>query len=1148
MKIKEISLYGFKSFYGETKFLLCPGITAFVGPNGSGKSNIFDALRWVFGEQSMKALRCEKNEDLIHISPDGEDLNFTEVSVTIENEDFFPQFGSEFEIRRKFYRNGESEFYLNRVKCRLQDIQALFLNSGTLTYSFLELSEIEKIISGETKEMFDDVSGVLKYQERREQTKRRLEQTEQDLLRLEDVIGEMERSVRLLKRQTRQAQVYQDLKEEYKIVSLYLLKAENNKSLEELNNLQIQIDELQTKRQSILLAIKKLEEERLVLKNQISQAEQLKKEKISEITILDNELKELTDELLSKENEFRNAGIEQERHSVSVKEKRVVIESLNNKIIDFKKNLNIVQTELIQQEEHLEKEKNELENYSNEFVKVSREIEIKERLIAEKLKDIQIYRNEISKFEINRLNKEAIILKAKSEKESFAETQQVLNNEKTKFENELQKVIEEQNRLSQELEEKQSQLKNIEKSLAEVEEKLNLRQSAINDCRLIIDTLKNRLGSPEGMKEINQKFGEKVSGLFRDYLEVLPGYELVVDICLGEILNYYILNEFNVSDFSQMPEGKFGFVTTKSTPPDTDLPPELINLKRIDEFVKIKSNKDFLKRYLINYFLVENFADALKLSEKFPNYGFVIADGLLFNNGKITIQKGEYGYFQITERLNQEKKRLESLQNEVVFFSDEKKRLFEEMQKNELLIEQYREQLFPLNIKKSELSMRIGELEKKITSLLSEANEIDLEIKKLDDEIRKINEEGESLRQKVNQEEEAIKQLEMEIQSLKKDANEIEDLINKKNVSLNDIIIKIGVLKERKSSLTKLIADTENEIKNLEDEIKKEEEIYTPEKLSELNQIIENLKSKIADKNLQRQKLQSELPDLMLEELNKKLELAYEELTQKQKLQEEIQNEIMQLNYALFEVKHKMEELQKKAKEEFQTDLNDYHPEEIAEPEVKLNEIKERMAKLGTINPLSFEAYQQEKKRLDEFLAQRNDIIAAKQSLLKSIEELDTRAKERFLLTFSEIKEKFNSVFANFFEGGEADLVLSDPANPLVSQVDIVVRMKGKRVKRINQLSGGERTLLAVSLLLAFYLVKPAPFCILDEIDAPLDDANVVRFNRFLRDLSQHTQVIIITHNRTTMEYADYIYGLTMEKPGQSKIVSARLADLEKID
>ncbi len=257
----------------------------------------------------------------------------------------------------------------------------------------------------------------------------------------------------------------------------------------------------------------------------------------------------------------------------------------------------------------------------------------------------------------------------------------------------------------------------------------------------------------------------------------------------------------------------------------------------------------------------------------------------------------------------------------------------------------------------------------------------------------------------------------------------------------------------------------------------------------------------------------------------------------------------MQLKYESFQLNHKKDEVWEKAEEKFNVDLRDYIPEEdIPNAEARLVEVRGKLEKLGEVNPLSLELYENEKKRLDEFLAQRDDIITAKTSLLRSIDELDTRARERFVTIFDEVKKEFNFVFSKFFEGGQADLVLSDPGNPLTSKIDIAVRMKGKRLKVINQLSGGERTLLAVSLLLALYLVKPAPFCILDEIDAPLDDANVVRFNKFLRDLSQRTQVVIITHNRATMEYADYLYGLTMEKPGQSKIISAKLADLEKLN
>uniref|UniRef100_A0A7C4TII5 Chromosome partition protein Smc n=1 Tax=candidate division WOR-3 bacterium TaxID=2052148 RepID=A0A7C4TII5_UNCW3 len=1147
MKIKEIKLYGFKSFYGETKLLLNRGITAFVGPNGSGKSNIFDALRWVFGEQSMKALRCEKNEDLIHISPEGENLNFTEVSVTIENEDFFPQFGSEFEIRRRFYRDGESEFYLNRVRCRLQDIQALFLNSGTLTYSFLELAEVEKIIAGETKEMFDDVAGVLKYQERREQTLRRLQQTEQDLLRLEDVILELERSLRVLKRQARQAQLYKDLNEEYKIVSLYLLKTKDNKTAEAIKELQNKIDELQTKKQTILIEIKDLEDKRLDLKNRISQTESIKKETLSQISNINYEIENLQNELNSKESEVRALTIEKERHAISVQEKQQTLESFKIKIEELKSSLKNTEDELKDSEAEMANKKAELEKYSLEFAEITRAIKEREKVINDKLRDIQTLKNEIAKYEINRMNREEILNRIKLEGETLLKNRESYSIEKRKIEEEIEGIIGEQNQLSGELLKKQEELKNTEKELLEVEDNLRLKQEELNTIRIMVDILTQRIGEPEGIKEIKEKLGNKITGLFREYLEVLPGYEPVVDICLGEILNYYVLEEVNITDLTNLPEAKIGFAINRVSS-NSNLPEELKGLKSLNQCVKIKGEKLFINRYLSNYFIVDDIHQAYLLSENYSNFGFALNDGILFHNGNILVQKGEFGYFKINQKLNEGKKKLELLQNEIIFMNDEKRRLLGEIEKTETMIEEYRDKLFPINVKKSELNLHLNELEKRINENLSEEEELNNEAKKIDEEIRNIERDIHSHQNRLKETEEAIRLIEEEKENLKIQIQEIDEKINRCNTELNEIVLKNGILKERKTSIEELLKKTESEMEDLNREIIKEASPLATERLTELQQTIESLKNKITEKKQYRITLESQIPEKEIEELNKNLDIIYEELTQKRKIQEDIQNEIMQINYELFQSNRDREELQKKAREEFQTELSLYIPEEIPDAESKLNEIKDRMAKLGVINPLSFEVYEQEKKRLDEFLAQRNDIIAAKQNLLKSIEELDTRAKERFILTFNEIKEKFNSVFSNFFEGGEADLILSDPENPLISQVDIVVRMKGKRVKMINQLSGGERTLLAVSLLLALYLVKPAPFCILDEIDAPLDDANVVRFNKFLRDLSQHTQVIIITHNRTTMEYADYIYGLTMEKPGQSKVVSARLADLEKIE
>ncbi len=375
--------------------------------------------------------------------------------------------------------------------------------------------------------------------------------------------------------------------------------------------------------------------------------------------------------------------------------------------------------------------------------------------------------------------------------------------------------------------------------------------------------------------------------------------------------------------------------------------------------------------------------------------------------------------------------------------------------------------------------------------------------------------------------------------------NEIEQI----HSALTEKRMSYVTFEERRNTIMATLEQLKCEIVSLDAEIAKLKQDTKAKNLEDIKTQILSLKEELSRKRQEKTETEVRLPERIAEELTQNLNDIFDQLAEKQKIHEKIQNEVMQLKYELFQLNHTKDDAVQKAREEFKVDLREYVPEdEITDPETRLLEVKGKLEKLGEVNPLSLELYESEKKRLDEFLNQRDDIITAKRSLINSIEELDRRARERFVNIFGLVKKEFNFVFSNFFEGGEADLVLDDPDNPLTSKVDIVVRMKGKRLKTINQLSGGERTLLAISLLLAFYLVKPAPFCILDEIDAPLDDANVVRFNRFLRDLSQRTQVVIITHNRATMEYADYLYGLTMEKPGQSKVISARLADLEKID
>ncbi len=1150
MKIKTIKLYGFKSFPEETKIILNAGITAFVGPNGSGKSNIFDALRWIFGEQSMKALRCERIEDLIFISPDTQcDVNFTEVSVTIDNENYFPQFGGEFEIKRRFYKSGESEFFLNRVKCRLLDIQALFLNSGALTYSFLELSEIEKIIHGDTKDMFNDVSGILKYQERREQTRRRLESTEQDLLRLEDIIHEMQRSLRSLRRQVRQTKLYQELKQEYKLLTLFILKNEYNATIEKLAKIQEEIDNKEARKQSTLLEIKRLENERERLKNEMAQIDTKKKDTLLQLATVNESIEQLRRDTEEREEVLKQIFLSNARTSTSIKEKDEILNAKRKRLAEYEKQ----RTEILDKVEitkvSIHNEREQLDAKNKEYFSLTNTLKEKDDALAECLNKIQGYTHDIAKLQFEKDNKDILLSRISEEYRSQKEEIQNKQRSRKQLEEELQATVGRQDEITGMLDDTNKKCVQAEKKLTDIEFDLKNRQDALTECKLVIDTLTHRLKEKSSIKEIEEKFEKRNKGLFKNNIKVTSGYESVVDICLGDILNFYLIEDYKSQDFDKFPEGKFGFIKTKTVVEENKTTDFSEDVSPISEFVQFKSSQKILQRYIDNYFLVEDFNKADELSKKFPEYGFVAHGGILFKNGTIIVEKGEIGYFKMRQSLEVYKKKFETLQNEILFVNEEKKRLVSEIDVIKKNIEEHKNELFTINVKKSECSLKLNELKWNIEKIINENNNLEMERDSFKKENELLVTRIEELKKDVQKTEEFNTNLQTEKNNLLENIQNLKKETEQRHSVFNERRMDYAALEERQSTTERVIQQLATEIASVEEEITKLKQDTKAKNLEDAKTQILLLKEELDSKKQQKSEIESCLPERIAEELTYNLNNIFDQLSEKQKVYEEIQNEVMQLKYESFQLTHNKDDATTKAQEEFKVELQEYLPEdEVTDAETRLSEVKGKLEKLGEVNPLSLELYESEKERLDEFFNQRDDIITAKRSLIHSIEELDRRARERFVNVFGRVKEEFNFVFSNFFEGGEADLVLSDLDNPLTSKIDIVVRMKGKRLKTINQLSGGERTLLAISLLLAFYLVKPAPFCILDEIDAPLDDANVVRFNKFLRDLSQRTQVVIITHNRATMEYADYLYGLTMEKPGQSKVISARLADLEKID
>lgn len=1148
MKIKEIRIYGFKSFAEESKVLLNPGITAFVGPNGSGKSNIFDALRWVFGEQSMKTLRCDRIEDLIQNAPqEQESSNFAQVSVIVENEDFFPQFGSEFEIKREFHRNGESEFFLNRVRCRLQDIQALFLNSGTLTYSFLERAEIDKIIQGNTKEMFDDVAGILRYQERREQTKRRLDQTEQDLLRLEDVIGEMERTVRSLKRQCRQAQIYEDLKAEHRAVSLFVMKRDLDKNAGAAAEMREKITRQEEAKQQLLMAIKDLERERQSLKEEREAAEGVRQSLLKKIAECDAMMVGIQGKLEEQVRMVQESGIRRERLAASLQEKEATRQGVLRRLEELLPRRKELDAEHAATTAAVEEQRRLVHDASVRLFEAQVRLKNDNEARSALAREVAALTEDLAKRNMALQNKRVIMERVDEELADLERTLSDLRAQERQQDGELKRIIGEQDDVGARLRGLDDHVQQAATRLAAADNEIQDKQEHANSLKIIADTAAQRLDQWHGVPDLGKGFPGAVKGVVRDLIEVEPGYEVCVDLCLAGVLGHHVVAVLP-EDFSGLGQGTYGFVPTDGATEETPTPQALAAVTRLGDKVHWRQSLPVVESLLARCLVVEDLKTGRELAAQFPGFAFVTRDGVLFNGKMIVVQRGDMGFFRLQQVVQETRSDIEKTRNELTFLVDERRRVRQELDEATAAKEKATNELVALNIKRSEQQLRVGQLQQEVAKLESEQGHLIQERDDARNEIDAMVVAMERLqgtlaerRGQLSASDEAAARAEGATTSLQKELGAQDAELNKRLLAASISQERLTGLAHEEEALRVELAGIDQEIERIRGEIARVEGASGDVHLQDLRRQLEELRQ-------QRQDAEGQLPDERIAACTRRQDEIYEDLLTKQRATETIQNEVVARNYELFELQHRNEELLGKAREEFGTDLNEYVTEDIPDVEARQVELRERLAKLGEINPLSVQAYEAEKQRLDEFLAQRNDIIAAKQSLLRSIEELDARARERFGAVFVEIKEQFNRVFANFFEGGSADLVMTDPDKPLTSDVEIVVRVPGKRVKTIKQLSGGEQTLLAVSLLLAFYLVKPAPFCILDEIDAPLDDANIVRFNQFLRDLAQRTQMIIITHNRATMEYADYLYGVTMERPGQSKIVSVQLGDLERLD
>ncbi len=1173
MYLSKIELFGFKSFAHRVRIKFDPGLTAIVGPNGCGKTNVVDAMRWVLGEQKSSLLRSAKMENIIfNGSRNLKPLSLTEVSLTIENNrNVLPIEYTEVTVTRRLYRNGESEFLLNMVPCRLRDILDLFTDTGmgSDAYSVIELKMIEEIISNKSEErlkLFEEAAGITRYKQRRKQSFKLLESTSHDLARVNDVVAEVEKKVRSLKLQVRKAEKLRELKKKIRDLDLALSWLQMEELREKLEPIQHRIkdEELLNHADAATIATEESaaeERELQLLKEESALSEHQKKlnESNQRIHTLEKELLQHEEQKKNLASDFarfrailRNReqkSNEEELHERELLRQKAPGEAACNELHEAFQSL---VTEYDQLNVTLGQQRDELARER----RLSAEEQSEANLLGLKKHSLE------SKKEYLRLTIERLEAKEKATEEKMKSS--------LRAEDELRQDTLRKNREITEAKKREElareRLEGLNARVREMQEVLLLKRSererVHNQILLANSVLDNFEGMPEGIGFLEkQKSGKAGLGCLSDLLSLDNSCRKAVNAALGDSMSYYLCQSLQeakegIANLRSSNKGKVHFLVldlvTESNGIDYQ---EITGAQKTVELINYPPELHHaLLLMLGKSYVVPDLITAEFLALLHPDCSFVTSEGEKFAGRGLLLG----GSSKNSEGLRLGRKALRaSLQTELLVL--------------EKTIAREEEAL--LQLRKELGSIKADEERRKVDRLTEELGALEKKTARL---------EAEESASKREKEQSGAEKATMVAQKAACEA-EVEALlpaIGSKAGAAALFSEKIRLLQESLTSLESRHHLFGREVQSRQSRYK--DALRDLEKLglsitasaknrSELHEEIKrlNLESVATEKKLglckkASEEIQKELEALLLEAAGEQkrvgdLALAYRErqaqhhagqtmlreLRRKHDLRQQL---LTTLTHDTMQLEQSLDHLFMEAQVKYNCDLA-----VMAEPALDnfydRNEAKERLELLnrqreqfGAVNELALDEYEREKERLDFLVTQREDLLKAERELRSTIEEINKAALQKFDATFREVRKNFIALFRELFElEDEADLLIHSAEDPLDAHIEIVAKPRGKKPLSIEQLSGGEKALTALSLLFAIYLVKPSPFCILDEVDAPLDDANVTRFIKLLKKFENNTQFIIVTHNKKTMASCQALYGVTMEEEGVSRLIPVRL-------
>jgi chromosome segregation protein len=1177
MQLTRLEIKGFKSFGDKITINFNEGVTAIVGPNGCGKSNVVDAIRWVLGEQSTRMLRSEKMDNVIfNGTKSRKAANLAEVSLTFDNtKNILPTDFSQVTLTRRLYRTGESEYRLNDVQCRLKDITDLFLDTGigADSYSIIELKMIDEIITnkeGSRRNLFEEASGISKYKLRKKQTFNKLKDTEADLERVEDLLFEIEKNLKMLENQAKKTERYYRIKEQYKSLSITLASFRIASFSESLGKIEEQEQRHKEEKSGIVTEIDKLEAhvqqqklDSLTKEKNLAAQQKVTNEYVSKIRAYESEKKIKNEQLKFQQDKESRLTEELDRDKTQLNHVLYNIKRLGEEKAQEDATLQTLQLQVAELKaavDELRLQQSSSRNELNELTNTNTKLQNQAYQTEKDLDILQIQQQALE--QEGQRNMEDATTK-ETELSHFNQVVAGLQARVETAEKAFLVDVDFENKLQEQIAAADSELNIVQESIIRESRKLDAKQNEYNLTKSMVDNLE---GFPESIRFLKKTAGwSKNAPLFSDILFCREEYRVAIENYLEPLMNHYVVETYDeairaINLLSNSAQGRAQFFVLKNYEADKHLTgSELTGAIPALNVVEVEKQYQPLCDHLLkNVYLVDDGNEQALNDAELPDGMVLIGKSGKFNKSKYAMAGGSVGLFE-GKRIGRAKnldnllKVIKLIDIEVTEF----KTRFEALQ-NELIglkasgraaeIKQKQQELNLLNTELITVKTRQEQYQAFIENSLNRKDDIARKISSLKEEALALRPRLEELKAEKQIQNDLLAVKQAAFSKLNEDVTARSNSYNQENIRFHQQQNKVsGLIKDMEYRVSQQ-ETLDNRIKQNTAELEKVK-IAIQENLQQSDNSDEDLLDMYAQKDeLEKATVQAEQ---QYYEWRGKITETENEITvlrRKKENAEILENELKDQRNNL---KLDLNALKERLSVEFNVDIQELPDAEVSAGEdehdvrEKTEKLKRQLDDFGAINPMAVEAYNEMNERYTFIQAQKKDLADAKSSLLATIQEIDDTAREKFMYSFTMVRENFIKVFRSLFnEEDSCDLVLTDPENPLESDIDIIAKPKGKRPLSINQLSGGEKTLTATAILFSLYLLKPAPFCIFDEVDAPLDDTNIDKFNNIIREFSKDSQFIIISHNKRTIASTDIIYGVTMVEQGISRVVPVDLREL----